>query len=817
MIEDSSTSTSLDALFQLGLCYSVGFGVDKDSTRALHLAELASHKGLLKAQAVFIRLCSALGGDIGSILEPNIAKSWLIQGTLSGSRIASMDLERLYPFEYASCIETIQSQKHQLLETRLGHPDGLDLLLAVRYGSLNLVEHFLEQGMSPAIRGEHGETALHWCTLLQKSVATRLAIRLLEAGADPKIRSTSRCPLSDQEHYMNDMPPYSNAIEWAIINDRSDLLEVFLQAEHIVDSVFRDGLHPLAYAALYQSIRCLRYLCELFPAQVNRFDSSGFSACYYAVRADRLNRLLNFSPEPEGMEDGFKQPPYVSCQVKVLKVIVDAGSNLNVSSHTLFTCLHLAMIDCDIAILKLLLESPFSGRMLKAEAKGLGWTALKDAIAERNEEAFALQIQYGADPATIWPEKQYHALHVCSIYTTNASVNIAKALLAKDLRCVQRVDKDLWTPLHTAAAYENMGMVHLLTNGGAKIDEIVDSGATPLGLAIESRAEFVVRHLCKIHQDRAISPIAWILQTDTDVINRRWLIGRKFNSKPTSGVIVSASIARLRAATSERISALNYLLAPGQRSPDSLASIGHIRTLRRNVVEVGCYDHPFSDPSRRILGILVEHYIPPKCFGIDLSFISYHESDSGIRWAVKTANISAVRTISESSKFRPQWRALIDLAFCQLEIGQKESSPKHFATELEIKEVVACLREYQKEEYEHFRISRLSKGKAKKLLSLVWILYYKAYAGMEQKQFERYSDWRLQKRPNYYPMRHEFQEWWRFKVSYYTIAVSLTIGLVAPMIACLGVVAANSQTQFSTSNIIYVSTTVVLVGEYGNQ
>lgn len=347
----------LEAKLQLGLCHSVGFGTGQDTIKASDLICTASRGGLLKAQAVSYRLSTALGVNIS---DRALSKHWLIQGAESDSRVAIVDLKHFFPDEYQAFLQR-KSQQMDLRQLQKENGSGWPgLLLAVRSGSLNPVLQILEQGVDVDVIGVHGETALHWSTWLEEESSIPIAEALLSKGASIYISSTKRCPLSLDKHFVNEMPSFTTPVDWAIINDNARLLQILLCTNNNHESYIgpHSGSHPLACAARYQSIKCLKLLCMFFPDLVNTFDRYGYSTFYYAVRADILERMLQFIPESEDSTATISSLPFILKERRVVEILLKADSNMQVDMQGNFNCLHLAMIRCDFQIFELLLHSP---------------------------------------------------------------------------------------------------------------------------------------------------------------------------------------------------------------------------------------------------------------------------------------------------------------------------------------------------------------------------------------------------------------------------------------------------------------------------
>lgn len=767
----------LEAQLQLGLCHSVGFGTGQDTIKGSDLICTAARGGLLKAQAVSYRLLTALGVDIS---DWELSKHWLIQGAESDSRVALVDLKQFIPDEYQAFLQRRNQQMDLSQLQNENGPGRPDLLLAVRSGSLISVSHILEKGVDVDSIGVHGETALHWSTWLEEEFSIPFVEALLSKGASIHISSTKQCPLSLDKHFVNEMPPFTTPVDWAIINDNARALQILLCTNNNHESYIgsRLGSHPLACAARYQSIKCLKLLCTLFPDQVNTFDRFGYSPFYYAIRADVLEHMLRFVPESVDFNATTASLPFILKERRVVEILLEADSNMQVDIRGNFNCLHLASIGCNFQVFELLLHCPCARQFIN-ETSMLGWTPLKDAITEGNQAAFISLLGRGADPNKSWPVKKFHALHLLAIYAKGRFLDMARALLLRDRGCLKNdCNSEQWTPLHAAAAYGCTEMIDWLIDNGAPLEpeaffthhcslpgesllvRKTRQRVTPLGLAVRYKAVAGVHKLCMKHQELELPLNA--IKSD-----------RNYNGK--------------------RMSALYCHMAPGfdSRSYDLGFDVD---------LCVGCYKEPFTDFDRSILAILLQYYQPKRPFYLRHStdFVD-HKYDSGLYWAVGTANLEAVQMICETDKFRPPWRMLIHLAH-----RQRELALEHKVNENQRLELINYLQDVQIFDFEETKSRRLNNRGGKGVLGVTWKFYYRIYGSVEQNQFRRCNDWRLEHCPFNLPMLFEFYHrnqlefldlrLWALKVTCIVTVVFLILVTVFPVLLVKSVLQVPSVT-----------------------
>lgn len=99
-----------------------------------------------------------------------------------------------------------------------------------------------------------------------------------------------------------------------------------------------------------------------------------------------------------------------------------------------------------------------------------GWTALHWAARQRHAAAVQLLLEAGADIDKVNPDMEtegYTALHLVA----EAGYPEIASLLIKMGADINKVDNDGYTPLMVAAAVERLGVMEILLNAGADIDQ----------------------------------------------------------------------------------------------------------------------------------------------------------------------------------------------------------------------------------------------------------------------------------------------------------------------------------------------------------
>jgi len=282
-------------------------------------------------------------------------------------------------------------------------------------------------------------------------------------------------------------------------------------------------------------------------------------------------------------------------------------------------------------VLKAILKREQCLNMLDEESVFEG-TPLKDAIVRGNKEACDILLDHGANPSNLWESKRCHALHVCAYSEHPAALDIAKRLLHDDPPKLQALDRTNQTPLHEAVSRGRDILVKYMLQMGAELLKFNDDELSPLGVGIESRFVGVTRMVCREHKQRRVPQVA-----AGEVSPRpNKLFWKKFRP------IVF------------KVSALKFLLNPPYRIRRSI-SLNPGLSANQLEVRLGCYDHPFSEPSLRILKVLLREYHYEPYRSIRAPFHFYYQTcraiysfDSGLYASIRTGNQEAIEMILTS-------------------------------------------------------------------------------------------------------------------------------------------------------------------------
>ena len=752
---------SLQAHLQLSLCYAARIkGLFNNELALNHLLKAAS-SGLEKAQALILRfhvaLEKALPLEAMTLFLDSSARS-----SVAESLIASSDLIR------------IDYQAYQrVAKMRARSWNEVTLLQASRIGDLEAAKVLISRS-GEIVYGGSGETALHWLALLPCDDSKRLIDLLLKKDWDPNKATIIQTEVSDCPHYLRMIPPGTTSLHWALESDNQLVYGILLKrledTENIPDL--------LCTAARYQSSECLLYLCQLLrqaKRNVDVFDSRGFSPLYYAICSDPIEQILRFMPGPR------KFKSYKERYLDVIKSLLGSSETMLVSRYDNFNIVHLAAALDTPDVLNLIashqsLTGPSKTSSLidlvnKHDDRGMA--PINAAIAQGVPENLEWLLAKGANPNHVNSNYSGHAIHLCSMNPDDSVTEFAEELVKRDPRCVHLRTAWGYTPLHHAAFYGHVALAKFLIEKGASL--VAHSGGkiswrgnvTPLGSAISSRSFPMVKFMCEklMGQKRPLDAHAWIGQ---------------------------------------REDALQYLLRPGTNF-----SSDHLHDNATVPQDKGCYDHPFSLASQRILDYLIK--IQPESHlaaiqrimtWLRMPFLIGSFQMDPIHWAVRMANIEAFKKLA--NRYKGDYRDLLAVAHRQLLLGRT-----HVAGEEVVVSMIKELRARQSYRYKEW----LKQHDAKECpnpLSRLYTTYMRKYVVMEQRQYERAMDWmnnyRLTSRPAMLEVR-DAEQW----LPGYRTRFALIWAMLIPTIISLIVSRFDPTAKLGVSNGIKIGCMVILV------
>lgn len=129
-----SASRRGQSCLHLALCYLQGFGTTYNSREGLTMLKSAADLGDNRAQAIYYRICCAIGENMHDVDDP---EAWLITGTHSGSVVAAQELRKFSPTAHNAAVRTFRTQFCGVGQTLFDHD---------RIHTLSPVNNFGDQG-----------------------------------------------------------------------------------------------------------------------------------------------------------------------------------------------------------------------------------------------------------------------------------------------------------------------------------------------------------------------------------------------------------------------------------------------------------------------------------------------------------------------------------------------------------------------------------------------------------------------------------------------------------------------------------------------
>jgi ankyrin repeat protein len=769
----SSRRNTGEVEFQLGLCHAVGFGVQRNYDETIRLFSESAAKGFWLARVILRRVATA----VGAALDPEVEHLSLEWRNGAGGKVDTEAFRQLLvhipPRGLASGTSghhLAESKRNALVPTA---PSGEGRLIeAMKLGQVDNIQRLIQKVTDVNFQLDAGETALHYAVVFPDPDN---ASSILRAGADVLQCTTVDCEISIAGFYRQQVPLNVSPLALAVLLDRVDLLDIFLQRViNDEDQIRNDGtlVDLLAWGAQYQSVGCIEYLCEQLRSEsVRPFDSLGLNPLSYAVRADPLFRLLLFTAGTKSTHPEI--PPVTVRQLTIVEVLLKAGFPLRADEYTGLNCLHIAAATSDVALLRLLLEYRKTSKPDELEEVSPdGFSPLGIAIIRGNEDAYSALVDAGAKLSRAWPEIHGHALHCCAMYPSAASITIATRILKVHAKAVNTRDKSWRTPLHCAAFRDHNDLIEKLIEAGADIAARDFDGYTPLGAAVSGRSKRAIRYICTAHKRKSQPLISW---TFTDpIIEVGWLT----------------------------YSPLEQLLSPGTISP---AREPEMRLEPNRLERFGCCDYPFSEKSIEVLRVLLDCYTHRTRLGINffehMFFSMAHYS--GIQTAISMGNVEAVKLILKSKEFSHDYRCLVLYAHNQRMVGSS-----HIADEATREIMLDYLEGCDDKDFN----ARRQERRTTSWFSLLWNLYYLCYGNLEQKQWKRASLWlRNNRTHDYRPLLVEFSPWVQTRWSLNIVSFCIGWTFMAPMIVHFVLIHQNPPTECPRSRKIYAAICLIMV------
>jgi len=299
------------------------------------------------------------------------------------------------------------------------------LHLAVHNGEKEVVQLLLDRGADiEAVTSSDGDTALHKAAQFGKKEVAQL---LLDRGADIEaVNSTYRwTALHEAAHY-----------------GEKEVVQLLLDRGADIEAMTTNGWTALHHAALCGGKEVVQLLLDR-GADIEAVENDGWTALHHAAcngEKEVVQLLLDRGADIEAVTSSdWDMALHIAAQFgkkEVAQLLLDRGADINAKSAYDETALTLAAWGGSKDVTQLLLDQ---GADIEATTKGIGYTALHDAVNSGHEEVARLLLEHGSN--------------------------------------VARKDKRGRTPLQIARAKDNLALESLLLQFGA-----IDSPARVVGV-----------------------------------------------------------------------------------------------------------------------------------------------------------------------------------------------------------------------------------------------------------------------------------------------------------------------------------------------
>ncbi|MBR2963975.1 MAG: ankyrin repeat domain-containing protein [Lentisphaeria bacterium] len=344
------------------------------------------------------------------------------------------------------------------------HPDGMTLLHAVcREGKKEFAEELIKRGAEINLPDNEGRIAIHYAAM---SGNEHLVKSLLDLGADPnKLTKKKETPLHfaakysgvEEVKFLVEHGASIKAINWALVENlkdqrrRQDKLYYDSDAEHIISLKKALGL------------KTPESLEEDEEEEEEEEVDDGGERYADAMANNGSSASGSRNTETENLDlDNIPND--------LLPRDVNDAANTDG-----MTALHFAAQNGDIAILQYLVDH---GADIKAQDTIHSRAVLHFAAENGNLECVKYLAEHGADLL----DKDAYGATALHYAAGKNHLDVIKYLVSKKMDYTAK-DARGWTAMHYAARGESIDVIKYLLAKGLNINELTESGRTPLFFA----------------------------------------------------------------------------------------------------------------------------------------------------------------------------------------------------------------------------------------------------------------------------------------------------------------------------------------------
>ncbi|XP_055906458.1 putative ankyrin repeat protein RF_0381 [Eupeodes corollae] len=403
------------------------------------------------------------------------------------------------------------------------------LLLAVELGSLKMVEHILNHGpdlnnkwnciaLTRAIFGAREQYKCIVEKLLEYGFTYEPDYKLLQEATEKgytKIVENCLNNLSNAESFLTNPTKTTTLLHSAVQKKQYAITEMLIKFGANVNCVDEKDKTPMYYATGNGDIKMVKLLLAKEAAVTNcpgllinavkqeniemihlllkhkvdvkEADSYGRTALHYSALNEVnecLDTILCMELMGKIMKVGKMQSP--NEKVRIAKILIDAGADVNAKSKDGRTALHYASYNAYHNVVKLLFE-----HNAKMVADNEGMLPLHLNAYNGNVDILKMLISKGAD---VNARTKYGTTAV-HFATEEIKIEFLEYLFQHGAKIDQKEDDNGETALHAAARIDCLDLFELLLNYGADIDCTNNRGKTAFNIASQGGNHRIVKAL----------------------------------------------------------------------------------------------------------------------------------------------------------------------------------------------------------------------------------------------------------------------------------------------------------------------------------
>ncbi|KAL7297984.1 hypothetical protein TKK_0008994 [Trichogramma kaykai] len=279
----------------------------------------------------------------------------------------------------------------------------------------------------------------------------------------------------------------NNLLHYVTVCDNENITKKLLEAGCDVNVINRYGETPLTTAIEFNNLKVAKVLLDAGAIHLNTDFDEEFGPLHMAVwygYYDMVKIIIEAGADVNVVDEELSSPLHLAAKVEeyayeITKLLLDAGSNVNVVDHQAITPLHWAVSQGNYDVATLLLNSGANVDVIDLNFM----TPLHWCVRENNLEFSHKMIEAGCDIDMVDSNGS-----TCLHYAVKANnIEMIKLLLSYGAtpNCT---DDQGHSPLHWAIRENRLEQVKMLIAAGADVnimDDEDDEGLTALQIAAE--------------------------------------------------------------------------------------------------------------------------------------------------------------------------------------------------------------------------------------------------------------------------------------------------------------------------------------------